>query len=192
MVGSSWGGFDALARLLTKLPPDSGFPVVIAQHRRPSKSSLADSLSRRTGWPVQEVEDKEPIEPGVAYLAPGGYHLLVDRGKLALSTDEPVRHARPSIDVLFESAADAYGCDVVGVVLTGNNNDGADGLAAIVARGGRAVVQDPISAEKPVMPAAALARVPSAEVLGIDQIGPFLADLCQPDGGPLRVQAGAA
>lgn len=180
VVGSSWGGLDALNRLLSTLPAEIPAPVVIAQHRPSSRSSLAASLGRLTGWRIEEVEDKHTIEPGVAYLAPGGYHLLVDRGRLALSTEEPVRYARPSIDVLFESAAHAYGPDVVGVVLTGNNDDGAEGLAAIAAQGGRAVIQDPLSAEKPTMPLAALARVPGADVLGIDEIGPFLADLCRP------------
>ena len=116
--------------------------------------------------------------PGTAYLAPGGYHLLVEPGHLALSTEGPVCHCRPSVDVLFESAADAYGADVTGVVLTGNNADGAAGLARIAARGGTAVVQDPATAERATMPAAALAATPGAIVLELDEIAPFLHQGC--------------
>lgn len=125
-----------------------------------------------------DAEDKDILVPGIAYLAPGGYHLLVEPGRLALSTEGPVRHCRPSVDVLFESAADSYGSDVTGVVLTGNNDDGAAGLARIAARGGTTVVQDPATVERATMPAAALAATPTAVVLGIDEIAPFLEQGC--------------
>jgi two-component system chemotaxis response regulator CheB len=143
VVGCSWGGLVALERLLPSLPPEVTAPVVIAQHRSTAVSALASLLSRFTTRPVHEADDKQPIAPGSVYLAPPGYHLLVERGRLALSTEGPVRHSRPSIDVLFESAADAYGSGVIGVVLTGANEDGATGLATVVDRGGRAIVQDP-------------------------------------------------
>jgi len=185
VVGSSWGGVTALARFLTGLPADLSTPVVIAQHRRAVPSMLARILARQTTWTVREAEDKERIAASTVYLAPPGYHLLVEQpGHLALSTEGPVRFARPSIDVLFESAAAAYRADAVGVVLTGTNDDGAAGLAAIVARGGQAVVQDPASAERPAMPLAALATGIPATVLALDDIGPFIGDMCRPEAIP--------
>jgi two-component system chemotaxis response regulator CheB len=126
---------------------------------------------------VREVDDKEAIEPRHVYLAPPDYHLLVERGSFALSTDERVQHARPSIDVLFESAADAYGERVIGIVLTGANEDGAAGLARIADRGGLAIVQDPESAERRAMPDAAIAAG-TPTVLPLEEIGPFVAARC--------------
>ncbi|HVF14796.1 MAG TPA: chemotaxis protein CheB [Acidimicrobiales bacterium] len=185
VVGSSWGGVTALVHLLEGLPPDLLSPIVIAQHRGNSPSMLARLLERQTHRPVRDVEDKERMAPSTAYLAPAGYHLRVEApGHRALSPEGPVRFARPSIDVLFESAAVAYRSDVVGVVLTGTNDDGAAGLAAIVARGGRAVVQDPASAERPAMPLAALATGIPATVLPLEEIGPFIGGLCRPEAIP--------
>jgi len=179
VVGSSWGGVTALGRLLAGLPDDLNVPVVVAQHRRDAPSMLARLLERQTERTVCEAADKDTLTPGTVYLAPAGYHLLVERpGHLALSTEGPVRFARPSIDVLFESAATAYRSGVVGVVLTGTNDDGAAGLAAIVARGGHAVVQDPASAERPAMPLAALATGIAAVVLPLDEIGPYIGSRC--------------
>jgi len=179
VIGSSWGGMTALVRVVAGLPPDLPAPIVVAQHRRDAPSMLARLLARQTGWTVRDAEDKERMAPSTVYLAPAGYHLLVERaGHLALSTEGPVRFARPSIDVLFESAAAAYREETVGVVLTGTNDDGAAGLAAIVARGGQAVVQDPASAERPAMPLAALATGVTASVLPLDAIGPFIGELC--------------
>jgi len=180
VVGCSWGGLAACARILDTLPGDADTAVVIAQHRGPARSPMASMLARSTSWKVAEAEDKEPIVPGRVYLAPAGYHLLVDRGCLELSTDAPVRYSRPSIDVLFESAADAYGAGVLGVVLTGANDDGAAGAVRIVERGGRVVVQDPDTAERPAMPLAVLATGIAATVLPLDQIGPFLGKMCRP------------
>ncbi|MEA2704539.1 MAG: two-component system, chemotaxis family, protein-glutamate methylesterase/glutaminase [Actinomycetota bacterium] len=180
VIGSSWGGAEALRRVLGSMPVESGACLVIVNHRRHGPSPLARSLSRDTPWRVVDAEDKDPLVPGTAYLAPGGYHLLVEPGRLALSTEGPVRHCRPSVDVLFESAADAYGADLTGVVLTGNNDDGAAGLARIAARGGTAVVQDPATAERATMPAAALAATPGAVILGLDDIAPFLHQGCGP------------
>ncbi len=185
VVGSSWGGMTALVRVLAGLPRELSAPVVVAQHRRDAPSMLAKLLSRQTGWTVRDAEDKERMAPGTVYLAPPGYHLMVERGDhLALSTEGPVRFARPSIDVLFESAAAAYRDQAVGVVLTGTNDDGAAGLAAIVARGGRAVVQDPTSAERPAMPLAALATGVAATVLALDDIGPHIGELCRAEAIP--------
>ena len=179
VVGCSWGGLAALGRLLGHLPEEVDLPIAIAQHRSPEspRGGLERALGRDLARPVLEAGDKDPIERGHVYVAPTDYHLLVERGSFALSVDEHVRHARPSIDVLFESAADAYGAELIGVVLTGANADGADGLARIVERGGVAIVQDPETAEAREMPEAALAAAP-ATVLPLERIGPHVAELC--------------
>lgn len=179
-VGSSWGGLEAIATVLSAFPPQTGACVVIAQHRGPQRSVLADLLSRQTAWEVREAEDKDPVVAGRAYVAPAGYHLLVEQDRLALSTEGPVSFSRPSADVLFESVAAAYGGDAVGVVLTGSNHDGAAGLAAIAARGGVAIVQEPATAARPIMPLAALVAVPGALVLPLASIGHKLSELCPP------------
>jgi len=177
VVGCSWGGLFALERMLPTVPGRVRAPIVIAQHRAAQTSLLASLLGRHTTRPVTEAEDKEAIGPDRVYLAPPDYHLLVEPGHFALSTEGPVRYSRPSIDALFESAADAYAGGLVAVVLTGANDDGADGARAVARRGGRVVVQDPDTAERAIMPAAALAAVPDATVLPVEEIGSWLADL---------------
>jgi two-component system chemotaxis response regulator CheB len=178
-IGGSWGGFDALRRLLAHLPEEVDVPIAVALHRSPDSldRGLEAMLQRVAGRPVREVDDKDAIEPRHVYLAPPDYHLLVERGSFALSTDERVQHARPSIDVLFESAADAYGERVIGIVLTGANEDGAAGLARIADRGGLAIVQDPESAERRARPDAAIAAG-TPTVLPLEEIGPFVAARC--------------
>jgi two-component system, chemotaxis family, protein-glutamate methylesterase/glutaminase len=166
-------------RLLADLADDVDQPVAIAQHRHPeSRSALAALLGDEIRRPVLDVEDKTPIEPRHVYVAPSDYHLLVEPGWFALSVDERVQHARPSIDVLFESAAEAYGNRVIGVILTGANEDGAAGLARIKDRGGVAVVQEPASAERRTMPDAAIAATVVDAVLPLEEIGGFLRRLC--------------
>lgn len=194
VVGCSLGGLHALQTVLAALPPDFPAAVVTVQHREAgSGETLVELLRSRCALPVAEAEDKQPILPGCVYLAPPGYHLLIDcglrnsdfggslrnpqsaiRNHFALSTDEPVNYARPSIDVLFESAADAYGERVIGVILTGANADGAQGLAAIKRRGGLTIAQDPATAETPAMPQAAIAAVQVDAVLPLQEIGLFL------------------
>ena len=158
VIGCSWGGLQALARLLEALPAGLRLPVAIVQHRaaRGRADLLPELLQRHTSAVVCEAQDKDPIEAGRIYLAPMDYHTLVEPASFALTVDERVHHARPSIDVLFESAADAYDRRTCGVVLTGANSDGAAGLARIKARGGLALVQDPATAERREMPEAAL------------------------------------
>jgi two-component system chemotaxis response regulator CheB len=173
-IGCSWGGLAALSVLLDGLPADLDAAVVIAQHRSPDVSQLEHLLHERSSLPVQEVDDKDEIVPNRVFLAPPAYHLLVDRDRFALSTDEPVQHARPSLDVLFESAADAYGSDCIGVVLTGASADGAAGLRAICDAGGIAIVQEPESAERAEMPSAALLATPSAQILPLEEIADAL------------------
>jgi two-component system chemotaxis response regulator CheB len=151
------------------------------QHRHKQSDHLLTTLLQdETPLGVCEVEDKAPIMAGNVYFAPADYHLLVDRGFFTLTTDEPVRYSRPSIDVMFESAADAYGAQTVGVILTGANADGAAGLRRIVDRGGLAIIQTPATAESPAMPDAALRAVPQARVLTIGEIAKAIADLPAP------------
>jgi two-component system chemotaxis response regulator CheB len=178
VVGTSWGGLAALRCIVGALPAGLPLPVVVVQHRhRDSDTLLQQLLQDRSAIPVSEVEDKEPMRAGHLYIAPPDYHLLIEEGHFALSTDPPVRFSRPSIDVTFASAAAAVGAGTIGVVLTGANADGAEGLRRIVDRGGRAIVQEPAGAESPVMPTAARRAVPEAEVLPLEGIGPRLAEL---------------
>jgi two-component system chemotaxis response regulator CheB len=178
VIGTSWGGLAALRELASGLARGFALPIVLIQHRhRQSDHLLTTLLQDHTALPVCEVEDKAPIRPGSLYVAPADYHLLIEPGHFALSMDEPVRYSRPSIDVTFTSAADAYGADTVGVILTGANADGAEGLARIAQRGGLALVQTPATAESPAMPAAAIAAVPQARTLTIAEIGSLLTTL---------------
>jgi two-component system chemotaxis response regulator CheB len=179
-IGASWGGLHALERVLEPLPADFPAAVVIAQHRRVgADGALAELLDSHCELTVCEAEDKQALGPGVVLVAPPDYHLLVEAGAVALSVDEPVNFSRPSIDVLLASAADSYGDGAVGIVLTGANADGAAGLARIAARGGTAVVQDPETAERREMPAAALAATPGARVLPLGEIGRLIVELAR-------------
>jgi two-component system, chemotaxis family, protein-glutamate methylesterase/glutaminase len=154
--------------------------VAIAQHRRAGSGELLrETLQRHTVLEVREPADKEPIRAGHAYLAPADYHMMVEGDHFTLSTEGPVHYARPSVDVLFETAADARGSAVIGVVLTGANHDGARGAARIRARGGFLVVQEPESAESPAMPAAAIAATRADCVLPLPEIAPFLIGVAQ-------------
>jgi len=178
VIGTSWGGLAAVRGLFASLPPEYDIPTIIVQHRhRDSDALLARFLQSFTSLPVCEAEDKQPLEAGRVFIAPSNYHTLVEPGYLALSTEAPVHHSRPSIDVTMTSAADAYGHRAVGVVLTGANDDGREGLRRIADMGGLAVVQDPASAEVPVMPRTALEAVPTARVFTLDRIGHFLGAL---------------
>jgi two-component system chemotaxis response regulator CheB len=174
VVGASAGGLHALRTIVAGLPGDFELPVVVVQHRAKESELLCELLQECSGLPVSEVNDKQQIGPGV-WVGPPDYHLLVDNGYFVLSTDEPVRFSRPSIDVMFESAADVYGMDVIGVVLTGANADGARGLRQIADAGGHAVVQDPETAEVRVMPRSAAKAVPEACVMPLEEIAPHLA-----------------
>jgi two-component system chemotaxis response regulator CheB len=180
VVGASFGGFDALKVILAGLPESLPMPLAIVQHQGSPGAGMAALLQRYTALAVVDAEDKDAVRPGVVYLAPPGYHLLAERGSLALSIDPPVVHARPSIDVLFESAADAYGPAAIGVVLTGTGRDGAAGLARIKGRGGKAIVQDPATAVRSAMPEAALASTAVDWILPLEAIAGQLIELCQP------------
>ena len=174
-IGTSWGGLAALTKLLGDLPSDFGIPVVVVQHRsKDSERLLVQLLQDTTDMKVGEIEDKDPLTPGTVHVAPANYHVLIEDGYASLTIEEPVRFSRPSIDVMFSSAADTYGAAAIGVVLTGANEDGARGLAHIVRRGGLALVQDPKTAEIPIMPQAAIRVVPTAEVLPLETLAPRL------------------
>ena len=179
VIGASAGALEVLSSLLPALPSDYRLPILIVVHLPPDKTNLfAELLRARCAIRVREAEDKEPIEPGVVYFAPPDYHLLVEEDKrLSLSDDEPVLFSRPSIDVLFESAADAYAGGLIGVVLTGANSDGANGLKAVVEAGGVAVVQSPGSAYAVAMPEAAIAACPAARVLPVNEIAAYLREV---------------
>ena len=180
VVGASWGGLDAVGRLLDGLHDDVHQPIVVAQHRSADSEDgvLAGLLQSHTRRHVSDPDDKTPLEQDNVYLGPPDYHMLVEGRQLTLTTDAPVWFARPSIDVLFESAADAYGERVVGIVLTGANDDGAAGLARIKDRGGVAIVQDPDSSVRRRMPDAAIAATVADAVLPLDEIPAFLYGLC--------------
>jgi two-component system chemotaxis response regulator CheB len=175
-IGASWGGLKAVGQVLTDLPEDFDLPIAVAQHRHPDSQAetLAQLLQTRTNRPVLDVEDKMPIASRHVYIAPPNYHLLVERGSFALSVDEHIQYARPSIDVLFETAAHAYGAGVIGIILTGANADGALGLAGIKSAGGVALIQDPLGAARRTMPDAAIAATAADAVLPVEEIANFL------------------
>jgi two-component system chemotaxis response regulator CheB len=176
VIGTSAGGIEALLTLLPALPGRLRASVFVVIHLPPTTPSLlADIFGPRCQVPVREAEDKEAIAPGTVYFAPPDYHLLVDAGRqMALSADDPVRFSRPSIDVLFESAADLYGDRLLGIVLTGANDDGAAGLEAVHLAGGLTVVQRPDEAVASLMVESALQRVPVNHVWSLEQIADFL------------------
>lgn len=176
VIGASAGAVDALLQILPALPKDYALAVMIVVHLPPdSVSTLAPLLASRCQVMVKEGEDKEPVCAGTVYLAPPNYHLLIEPDfTLSLSSEEPVHFSRPSIDVLFESAADAYGSSVAGVVLTGGNADGANGLRRIDAAGGLAFVQRPDTAAYFEMPRAALLACPTARSLDLGELATAL------------------
>lgn len=180
VIGCSMGGMQALQTIFETLPEDFPLPITVVQHRyKTSSEGLPQFLRRHSKLQVVDTTDKEWLRRGMVYLAPANYHLLVERGELNLSVDEKVEYSRPSIDVMFESAADAYGSGVVAVVLTGANADGARGAARIKKRGGFVIVQDPKTAESPAMPQAAVDATRVDRILPLERIGPFLVELCR-------------
>jgi two-component system chemotaxis response regulator CheB len=183
VIGASWGGLSALECVLGGLPEDFATPIAIAQHRAVDSGSgaLSSALTRRAGRDVCEAGDKDAIERGKVYVAPADYHLLVEPEGFALSTEGVVHYARPSIDVLFDSAADVYAERLAAVVLTGANDDGAYGAMRVRRRGGATIAQDPATAERPEMPRAAIETGAIQQVLPLDEIGPALVALSHGD-----------
>jgi two-component system chemotaxis response regulator CheB len=176
VIGASAGGVQALSVLLPALPSSLRAAVFIVLHLpRHKPSILAELFKPKCALPVFEAEDKQPVIAGNVYFAPADYHLLIDQGpQLALSADDPVYHSRPSIDVLFESAADVYRDRLLGIILTGANEDGALGLATVKDAGGITVVQQPETAQAPFMVRSALALRPADWVLPLDKIAALL------------------
>lgn len=175
VMGASLGGFQAISSLLAALDASFPVPLVIAQHRAPqSGEPLRQALQKKTALRVREPVDKEQALPGHVYLAPADYHLLVDGEGLALSTEAHVNSARPSIDVLFESAADAYGRGVLAVILTGASADGARGCAYVKHCGGQVIAQEPETAESATMPRAAIRAAEVDHIAPLEQIPALL------------------
>jgi two-component system, chemotaxis family, protein-glutamate methylesterase/glutaminase len=181
VMGLSAGGMNALKAFIPALPSSFPLPVAIAQHNSDNAGSfLAEYLDRIGALTVKEAEDKEPLCPGYAYLAPAGYHLLIeDDQTFSLSVDPRVNYCCPSIDVLFESAADAFGASLIGIVLTGANGDGSRGLKAIKARGGAAIVQNPVTAESPHMPQSALDATAVDHIVSLEELAPLLMQMSE-------------
>lgn len=179
LIGGSAGSLEVLFRLLPLLRADLPFPVALVLHRRNSAdSSLSELLGSKTLNPTQEVEDKEPVMPGTIYLAPAGYHLLIEHDRtFALDYSEKINFSRPSIDVTFESAAEVYGPGLVAMLLSGANEDGTKGLMAVKRVGGTAVVQDPDTAQMPFMPHHALTHLLVDHVFDTIQMATFINSL---------------
>lgn len=182
VIGGSAGGVDALIGLLPTIPPDYRSSVVCILHVPADRDSrLAELFELRAALPVREARDKEPLEPGVIYFAGSGYHLSVERDRcFSLSCEPPVQFARPAIDILMESAADAYGPLLAGILLTGANHDGAEGMCRIRERGGLTVVQDPVEAQASAMPEEAIRRCAPDLVLPLSGIRALLPMLRNP------------
>ncbi|MFP9099750.1 chemotaxis protein CheB [Flavobacterium sp. RHBU_24] len=175
LIGGSAGSLEVLIRVLPGLHKFT-FSVVIVLHRKSTDDNLLEELlSLKTSLPVKEIEDKTPLEKGSIYIAPADYHLLLEKdGLFGLDVSDKVNYSRPSIDVVFQSAADAYGKGVVAILLSGANADGTEGLKAIMAAGGRVVVQDPATAEMPYMPQYAISQLIPDLVFGPEEITDFI------------------
>jgi len=180
VVGVSMGGMHALQSILSGINQSFSLPLLIVQHQSAQyKSNLAELLNRTCPLTVVDACSGDVIQPNHVYIAPAGYHLLVEKDKtIALSVDNPVNYSIPSIDVLFESAAEAYKETLIGVVLTGANHDGSQGLKTIKTYGGLTVVQDPKTAEAAQMPTSAINLTQPAHIVPLDEISDFLNKLC--------------
>lgn len=179
VIGGSAGATAALTKLLPVFPLTYPLPLVVVQHLHPSQdSSFIERFASRCALRVKEADDKEAIKAGHIYFAPPNYHLLIEEDQIfSLSIDEKVNYTRPAIDVLFASAVDVYGPALIGVILTGANHDGAQGLRLIKERGGLVIVQDPGTAENAYMPRAALEATTADYVLSLPEIGQFLLEI---------------
>jgi len=176
VVGGSAGSLDVIIQLLSGLRDDLPFPVVIVLHRRNDPDSMLSELfSAKTYHPVKEADEKEALLPGHIYIAPADYHLLIEKNKtLSLDFSEKVNYSRPSIDVTFETAAEAYGTGTVCLLLSGASSDGTDGLKAVKANGGTVIVQDPADAEVAYMPKQAIAGVTVDYIVNADQMAQLI------------------
>ncbi len=178
-IGGSAGSFKVVTRLLKQLPADYSIPIVVVLHVwKNSRGVVADTLNQVSHLTVQEAEEKTAPASGHVYMAPGGFHLLLERNRtFSLNIDPPVNYSRPSIDVLFQTASEAYGNSLAGVLLTGANSDGALGLKAIGDAGGMVIVQDPKTAEAPFMPASAMEITGVDHVINPESLAPLLQEI---------------
>jgi len=176
IIGGSAGSLEVLMKVLPRLTPISKFAVVFVLHRKSAEdSTLEELIAMKTVIPVKQVEDKTPLLPGFIYVAPSDYHLLFEtHHQLSLDTSEKINYSRPSIDVSFESAAEVYGPQLTGILLSGANSDGTNGLKVIKQQGGTVVIQDPATAEMPYMPRTALENVTPDFVLGVEDLLQFI------------------
>jgi two-component system chemotaxis response regulator CheB len=176
VIGASAGGLFALSNILKILPPDYPIPVIIVQHRSKDQQYLLEEvLQSKCRIRIKQADEKEKVESGFVYIAPPDYHLLIEEDRtFSLSCDPPVNHSRPSIDVLFETAALAFGETLIGIILTGANEDGALGITTIKKMGGTTIAQDPVDAQFPIMPETAIATNQIAYIRTLEEIGRFL------------------
>jgi two-component system, chemotaxis family, protein-glutamate methylesterase/glutaminase len=176
VIGVSSGGLKALKLIFSSLPSDFAVPVIVVQHIGPrSENGWINLLIDNCAIPIKEADEKESVATGNIYIAPSNYHLLIEKDKtFSLTIDERVNFARPSIDVLFESAAEAYKEKLIGIILTGANSDGTEGVRRIKEYGGLVIVQDPATAESSYMPASAISAIKPDHILELDQIGDLL------------------
>ena len=176
VIGASAGGMKAVGKLISLLPAEFPGTVIVAQHQYPhTDSGVSRYLDRMCRLKVREAREKATVAAGVIYTAPPNYHLLVEKdGTFSLTVDEKVNYSRPSIDVLFESAARVWRSRLIGVILTGANHDGAYGLGVVKRFGGLAIVQDPATAEFPAMPRAAIDAGAADRVMPLEEMGPYL------------------
>jgi two-component system chemotaxis response regulator CheB len=183
VMGVSAGGLYALTHILGALPPGFPAPVVVVQHRsRDERFLLEEVLQTKCRVPIKQADEKEAIQPGIVYIAPADYHLLIEKDKtFSLSFDEPVNYSRPSIDILFETAAEVYKNKLLGIILTGANADGAKGIRYIRKRGGTTVAQQPDTADYPVMPKAAIKTGGVQHIMTLDEIRDFLLNSMKKD-----------
>lgn len=178
VIGGSAGGLDAILQIFPGLQPREDLAVVLVLHRRGGESVLAEVLRDKIGWPVKEAEEKEPISPGNLYLAPADYHLLIENDHtFSLDYSEKIHYSRPAIDVTFETAAEAYGAGVIGLLLSGANHDGTAGLKVIKSAGGVVMVQDPAEAVVAYMPRYAIEHVAVDRVLPAKEVGAVVRSL---------------
>jgi len=185
VIGGSWGGVDAAVRVLGMVPDPLQVPVLLVLHRsRNTQAALLERVvTRECGHQARELGDKDTLTAGTVHIAPPDYHVLVEGGSVSLSVDDPVNHSRPSVDLAFETAAEAFAEGLVAVLVSGMGSDGARGIAAVHARGGRTLVQDPAEAERSEMPLAAIGTGGVDEVATLAEIGVRLGELT---GGPSR------
>ncbi|MCW3104829.1 MAG: chemotaxis protein CheB [Bacteroidetes bacterium] len=187
VIGVSSGGMNAMNILFSRLPKEFSIPIVLLQHIGPHSDNLwIKILNNKTNVVIKEADEKEKIEKGRVYVSPPNYHLLIEKNKtFSLSIDARVNYARPSIDVLFESAAEAYKSKLIGIILTGSNSDGTNGMKRIKECGGLTIAQDPETAESGYMPASAIAAVKVDHILSLQGISDLLIKIAKENNAPL-------